>query len=228
MTKAEKIFGWCYLPIHIFVLPIVFNLLSLYVFPANGITISEAHLNFIYYAFGFLMMLIFMNRFLRSSFSDLCDNIINTIQAIILGYAFEYALLYAVSIVMAIFMEDVTNPNSAAVLQQVQINKNVMIAVSVLLAPIVEECLFRATVFGTIRKKSRIAAYIVSALIFSVYHLWQYMLQGFSWTLVIYLLQYIPASIALAWAYEKGRSIWAPIFLHMLINAISIVVSLSL
>ncbi len=227
MQKTEKIFGWFYLPVHVFALPIIMNLLSLYVFPAANITISSTHLNFIYYAVSVVLVFIFMHRFLKNSFSDFCDNILNTVQAVVLGYIFEYALLYAVSIVMMFFMDGLTNPNSAAVLQQVQINKNVMIAVSVLLAPIVEECLFRGVVFGTLHSKSRILAYAVSALLFSVYHLWQYLLNGFSWTLLVYLLQYVPASVALGWAYEKGRSIWAPIFLHMVINTISIVVSLN-
>ena len=34
-------------------------------------------------------------------------------------------------------------------------------------------------------------------------------------------LQYIPAGIALGWTYEKSNTIWAPILLHMTINAIS-------
>ena len=32
---------------------------------------------------------------------------------------------------------------------------------------------------------------------------------------------YVPAGIALGWTYEKSNTIWAPILLHMTINAIS-------
>ena len=34
-------------------------------------------------------------------------------------------------------------------------------------------------------------------------------------------LPYLPAGIALGWTYEKSNTIWAPIALHMLINAIA-------
>jgi membrane protease YdiL (CAAX protease family) len=35
-------------------------------------------------------------------------------------------------------------------------------------------------------------------------------------------VQYLPAGLALAWAYEKADTIWAPILMHMTINQISI------
>jgi membrane protease YdiL (CAAX protease family) len=42
------------------------------------------------------------------------------------------------------------------------------------------------------------------------------------WTVLFYLLQYVPASVALCWCYEKSGTIWSPIVLHAAINLISI------
>ena len=45
----------------------------------------------------------------------------------------------------------------------------------------------------------------------------------FDWlTLVLCFLQYIPAGLWLAWAYEKSDSIFAPMLIHTAINAIGI------
>ena len=96
---------------------------------------------------------------------------------------------------------------------------------AVILAPIVEESLFRAGIFGLLRRKSRFLAYALSVLAFGLYHVWQNAL--YDPRQLIVLLQYIPSSLALAWAYERTDSIWSSIFLHMLTNAVSVLAVLA-
>ena len=74
--------------------------------------------------------------------------------------------------------------------------------------------------FGALRSRNRAAAWIVSVLLFSFYHVWQYAVIDPLYLLTAVL--YIPASIALNWSYERSGSIWAPIFYHMLTNAVGI------
>ena len=69
-------------------------------------------------------------------------------------------------------------------------------------------------------KKRRIAAYVVSILVFSLYHIWQYALYDPHYWL--YILQYIPAGYVLCRTYERTDTIWAPIFLHMLNNGMAL------
>jgi membrane protease YdiL (CAAX protease family) len=57
--------------------------------------------------------------------------------------------------------------------------------------------------------------------------LWEYVIAGFNggsfdFGVLINLLDYLPASLALAWSYEKSGSVWSPILLHALINVLSI------
>ena len=96
-----------------------------------------------------------------------------------------------------------------------------MTSVFVVFAPVIEETLVRGVVFGTIRPASRVLAYIVSALLFTLMHNWQYFGLYPALSILLSCLPYIPASVALAWVYEKGGTIWAPITLHALINAMS-------
>ena len=62
---------------------------------------------------------------------------------------------------------------------------------------------------------------MLSALLFAVLHVWQYVGQvGWVATLLV-AIQYVPAGVALGWTYEKSDTIWAPILVHCLINAVS-------
>lgn len=222
MSKSERVIGILYIPFHILILPLIIAFVYTYMLQTIGVNLSEAYLNLVYYAFSFVFIFIFMHKFLKSSFSDLWDNVFGTIKTVILGYLFYYMMLYAISFAMTFFVTDLVNPNSEQIINEAKLNSNVMLVVSVFLAPIVEETLFRGALFGTLRKKSRIMAYIVSTVVFSAYHLWGYFLGAFDWTLFVYLLQYLPGAIILAWSYEKSGTIWAPIFLHMVINYLSI------
>lgn len=225
MKKSEKIFGWLYLFIHAVVLVYLIGFLNSTLFVSLGISMDTAHLNLVYYAVSFTIVVLGMFRFLKASFSDLCDNLWRTLSSLVLGYAFYYALLFLVTLGLAHLLSDLVNPNSEIVAQEAKLNANVLKASAVLLAPVVEEVLFRGVVFGTIRRKSRLLAYAVSTLVFSFYHLWQYFFIDFDWTLLLYMLQYVPGSIALAWCYERSRNIWGAVFLHMAINFISLAVS---
>ena len=62
--------------------------------------------------------------------------------------------------------------------------------------------------------------------LFAAYHLWSYFVHLPDWKTLVYLLQYVPASLALCWCYEKGKNLWGCIFLHVLVNLISLSVAL--
>ena len=222
MKTGEKVFGFLYLPIHIFAMAWILALLGILLNRQFGISVSSVTLNVVCYIFGVLLILIFMHHFLKASFSDLCDNGLVALGAMVLGYLMYMAMTVAINWALSYFVADLTNPNSQEIETEVKQNYGAMLAVAVLLAPILEETLFRGVVFGSIRKKSRFLAYLVSTLLFAFYHLWQYLFFAFDWHLLLYLMEYLPGSIALAWCYEKGRSIWASVFLHMLINFLSL------
>ena len=52
-------------------------------------------------------------------------------------------------------------------------------------------------------------------------HVWGYISSEGLAPVLLAAVQYIPASIALAWTYEKANPILAPIAVHMAINAIA-------
>jgi membrane protease YdiL (CAAX protease family) len=226
MEKSERIIGLVWLSVHVAVLPWLLKYFAANVLGAMKIVLTNPDMNLIYYVVSFVFVLIFLFRFLKASFSDLLDNPLGGLQAVVLAYLFNFLALSLVSLLLTAVLPGASNPNSQEIVRQTKLDPNVIIVVAVLLAPVVEETLFRGALFGTLRKKNRLLAYAVSALVFSAYHLWQYFGGGFGWTVLLYLLQYIPAALALNWCYEKSGSIWAPIVLHAAINFISIEVTL--
>lgn len=101
-------------------------------------------------------------------------------------------------------------------------DRRAMSFVTIILAPIIEETLVRGLVFGSLHRTSRWLAYIVSCFLFVFMHNWQYFALYPAGSVLLSCVPYIPAAIALGWVYEKSSTIWAPITLHALINAMSV------
>ncbi|MBQ3404712.1 MAG: CPBP family intramembrane metalloprotease [Oscillospiraceae bacterium] len=221
MRKSEIIFGWIFLPVFVLLLPRATAFFCIRVLVRYWPGLDSAHLNFLFFALGFVILTVCMFSFLRESFHDLLDNLLNTVKALFICFVLYYLLLYVVNLLCILTVGDAINPNEENVRAAAELNSNVMLAVAVIIGPIVEETLFRGVVFGSIRRKNRLLAYAVSCLLFSLYHIWQYFPDSFDWMYLMYLLQYIPGGICLAMAYERGGSIWSSIMLHSLINFIS-------
>ena len=222
MMKRERIAGYIYLPIHMFILPMLIDIVVPGIFYNLNIPLTDANINLAYYGVSFIFVLIGFFKYLRTSFSYIFDRPLRALTSAVFGLVLHYAMLAAISVAMAYFISDLVNPNTEAIINETKINTNSMTVIALLLAPIVEEVLFRGVLFGTIRLKSRALAYIVSAIAFALLHLWSNLVMDFEWIKLLYLLQYVPGAIVLAWCYERSNTIWSPIVLHMAINFISL------
>ena len=181
---------------------------------------DDVQINFITYAVGAVFLLIVGFLFLRRDFDALLDHPGRVFLQVLGCYAAMLLMNIAVSGVLMLLVDEAENPNNAAVMEMVSVQSNTMSAIAIFLAPFVEEMIFRAGIFGTLRRKSRLAAYLVSITLFSVYHVWGYALDDpMSW---LYLLQYLPASYLLCRCYEYCDCIWGSIFFHMLTNYVSL------
>ena len=216
MKKAERVLGIVYIPVHAVVLPILIAVIC----AIAGIELSGPYQMLLYYTIAFVLVFAMMFRFLRSSFSDFIGNFWLSVQALILGYVFYRFMLWVAALIMDWFVSG-NDPNSEAIISDIVENFKVMLVVTSILAPIVEETVFRGALFGTIRQKNRTLAYIVSIVVFSLFHLWDSLLFDFSWNTLLHIVYYVPPSIALAWSYERSGTIWTPILLHSIMNLLT-------
>ena len=92
---------------------------------------------------------------------------------------------------------------------------------TVLLVPVTEEVIYRGVLFQIVYHKNRILAYVLTTVIFAAIHIVGYIGYEDPFNLFIAFHQYLPAGIALAFAYEMSDSIWAPIIIHSTINLIA-------
>ena len=215
LTKKERFALLIYFPVHLLALPLLLGF-----FYKKG-SLDESLANFLVYAAGTLYMFIALGRFLRREFDPFCDSILRCVLQIGGSYLAVLAFnsLFTVLLMLVTGSPEVGNPNNDQIIDLAEKSPGMIKAMGIFLAPIVEELLFRAGLFATVREKSRTLAHILNILAFSVYHVWSYALLEPRYA--FYLIQYIPVSWLLARCYEKTRSIWTPIFLHMVINAVS-------
>ena len=214
MKNWQYIAVLLYLPVHLFGLPLLFTSLC-----EQG-KLSLGMANFWLYAVSAAVLLLLLWGFLRREMDPIFDHPFLSLLEIVRGYL----LIWIAEIIAGLFLsflgvtgDAANNEMTVALLQS---ERGAMLAASVFVAPIAEECLFRGGLFGVLRHKNRALAYAVSALLFAVYHVWSAALSDPRE--LIFLLEYIPAGLVLARCYERTDSVWGSIFLHMLNNAVSI------
>ena len=214
LSKKQAIAVFAWLPVHVFLLPLLAT--ALY---RRGLLDSIWAQLFVY-AVGAVYMILVLLRFLRRDFDALCDRPLRVLLLIFGGY---WAIFFGETLIFLLFEKlsiAGSGENNEAVTAMIRENLGPTAAMAVFLAPFVEEPLFRAGFFGCLRRKSRLAAYVVSALLFGLYHVWSEALYDPSQ--LLYLLEYLPSGLALAYVYERSDSVWGCIFLHMLCNGVSV------
>ena len=211
-SGLERILALAWLPIHLFLLPRVIW----HFFPA----LDTSWLNVAVYGTGAVYMLITQFRFLRRDFDPLCDRPGRVLLELVVSYGAMLLFNMAVSGILMLFVDGFDNPNNAAVIDMAQTSSGPVAALAVFLAPIVEELIFRAGIFGGLRRLNRLLAYLVCLLLFSLYHVWGDALSDpVAW---VYALQYLPVTFLLCRIYERTNSIWGSILFHMLVNFVAL------
>ena len=209
LTKPELVIGLIWLVMHMFVLPLLTSLVVVW-FPTMG----EITLNAMYYGLSLAVVMIFGFKMLRREFDHLADRILLCVKTLFMGYFIWYTLALVMSIIMSALELDATPPNDQAVDILAEQGYNTMLVISVIAAPILEEVLFRGVLFQSIRKKSRLWAYVASLAVFGLYHTWQFAVLYQDPMYLLYSLQYIPITLAITWSYERSGSLWTAIFFH--------------
>ena len=218
--KRMVIGGLIYLLIHVFLLGDIIILLSAaFDFPLTGIT-----LNLIVMLIGAVYLLLLMRHYLVESFGRFCEYGLKNIRVFLIGYGARFVLAIPALWFIGLFMEEFTmSPNTDLVAGMAGQNLLATGFLAVVMAPIVEELLFRGAIFAPLRKKNRLLAYLVSTLLFALLHIINFLILDFTPMLFVLIPLYAAISLPLAWVYEKSGSIWTAIFLHSLMNLVAIV-----
>lgn len=210
------------LALHVLGFPIA---LSFFVMYYPGL-LTDTQTNLLYYAVSTLLVFIFLGRYLRRSFDVLIDNIFGCLRSFGLGVVMYFVLSTAVGLVMGALGLTGDNLNQDAISGMMSENRGMIIAMTVFLAPVAEETLFRGGLFCGLYRRGRVLAYVVCIVVFCLYHVWQYAVALGDISYLLMAIQYIPAAFTLCWIYEQSGSVWTSIFFHMAVNLFSTVMVL--
>lgn len=223
MNQVETTVGWMYVFIHMFAMRYALSALNTHLFPGLGFKLSAGWLDFLYYAVAFLFLAGFLFHFLKESFGNMCQRLTDTLIAVVVGFV-VYELCSGLINYLLALLAPRLDPSVAAANHAGKLNPGKLVIVGLLLAPVVEETLFRGVVFGSLRGRSGALAYVLSVFLFSFYFVWQDIVFSFSPGVFLTLLRYVPAGIVLAWAHSHSGTVWAPILLHIMINCVTVIV----
>lgn len=218
MTRRESILGWSYLLLSMFVLPTLFVV-------ANNLLpdpFSDTVINLIYFAVNFVAIAVIFRRFLVSSVKAALAVPWHCLWYALLGLVFYFTLMNLLSWGILLIDPDFSNVNDNSIAQLTQEHYPLMMLTTVILVPITEETLYRGLLFQGLQRTNRALAYTLSVFVFAAIHIISYIGMSDFLTLSLCFVQYLPAGICLAWAYEKSDTIVAPMLIHIVINLIGI------
>ena len=221
MTSGEKIAGTILFAVYLAVLPFVTDPLFGLVGKLLDTTVSEMVQNIIYYYVLFAVTLIVFHKFIARTSRNFADNLGIACRNMLLGLIALYGLNELVYRLSSLVIANRTNLNDTTISAQIQDAPRVTLLIIVFLAPFIEEVLFRGLVFGNLKSKSRVVAYLVSCLLFALLHVWQFAVVQQDITYFLLMVQYLVPGAVLAWAYESSGTLWTSIGLHAVANALS-------
>lgn len=224
-TQAKWMFIFVILPLYMYcgsiILSALFKFLVLHFHLQADYTQLNAYLNLVFD----LILLLLAGWLLKDSmieqFKDFKKNIKNHM---FYGCVVGVLLIYACQIVGGLLTLALGGNQSSENQQFIESISTsypvIMIFVSCVLAPIVEEMLFRGIVFGWLYEWNPKMAHLISAFIFGFIHIMSAVMNGniSEW---VQIFPYFLMGFVLSYLYEKQNNIYVPILSHMMNNMIS-------
>ena len=217
LTQAEMGRGWVFFALYVLLFPWVMG----WVQRSFHGELPVAEANVVYYLLSATLVFLVFWTFLKHGFHLLLDWLPENLFAFGTGLA-GWAVLSFLAWLIPLPVE---NPNLLSYPEQYALAPLATVVILVVLMPVVEEPLFRGLLFGTSRRYSRILGNLLSTLVYALYCVWQfvYAYGTVDFRYLLLMVEYLPMSLALTWCYDNGGSIWSPIALHMVINAVTLV-----
>ncbi|MCI8715967.1 MAG: CPBP family intramembrane metalloprotease [Oscillospiraceae bacterium] len=220
MTNRERLWGGVLLAAYLWALPLcadpAFALAERLLGAALEEGVRDAAYHYVLFALTAAVFWGYLGRTTRLFRS----NLLRTVGAAFSGLAAFFLLSELAWRLTGRFFQ-AENLNDLAIAGKLAESPRSMVLIVVVLAPFVEEVLFRGYLFGNIREVSRPAAYLVSCLAFALLHVWQFAAAGRDPAYLLPAVQYVVPGLVLAWTYERSGTLWGSVLVHSIVNGIS-------
>jgi len=216
MNRKEIVFGLCFLPFYLILLSLGLELLFVKVLHRE---VNGLQLNMCYYAINILTVVLIFRKFLATSLKQVRWK--RTFAAAGISLAVYFVVSVQMSALILALHPEYANQNNNTIMGMMEGSPVFVLIMSVILAPIVEETLFRGLIFGNLLRVNAVAAYLVTILGFAAIHVVGYLGMLTPLEVLLSILQYVPASLVLCACYQITDSILTPMVLHSIINLIA-------
>ena len=190
------------------------------VITATGWQLHVLYLNAAYFSINFLILVVIFRRFLLESLRAFVKKWRKILLTALLGFLVYLGANWLLTKAITQIAPDFYNRNNGSIALMAEKSYFWTVFGTVFLVPVAEECMFRAGVFGSIYRKKPWFAYLFSTILFSLVHIDGFFGIADGQVLFLSFLQHLPAGVVLATAYDISGSIFAPIFIHMAVNAL--------
>lgn len=218
LTGKEKNIGLVYLVFQYAFLPVLLQLVG-QVFSLGD---SDTLYNFLYFSINFICVIAIFSKFLKKSVLRVKRFQQDVLSAAAIGFGAFWLSSSLLHSLTQLFFPEFVNLNDSSLVNILGEYPVLLFLSTVILAPVAEEVLHRGLIFGWLREKNVWAAYSLSALLFAAIHVVQYIGLYSPLHMLIALVQYLPAGIVFAWAYQRSGCIFAPIAIHAANNLLAI------
>lgn len=222
MTRLEKILGCGLLAVYLVILPLGADPMFDWIGKLFGFTVSDGVRNAAYYYILFALTLAAFWGYLGRTTRAFFDHMGTVLASVGIGLVAFYGLNELVWRIFQLLGLGRTNLNDQAILARIGSAPYSTIFILVFLAPIVEEAVFRGYIFGNLRESSRVAAYLISCLLFAFLHVWQFVVVNHDFMYLLVMAQYLVPGLVMAWTFERSGSLWGSILLHCIVNGLSV------
>lgn len=220
MTDRERLWGGVLLAAYLWALPLAADLVFNRIQDLLGVPLDGAVRDAAYHYLLFALTAAVFWSYLERTTRFFWEHLWGTVRTVLLALAAFFICSELSWRLLDRFLE-AENRNDLAIAGKLAESPWSMAVIVVVLAPFVEEALFRGYIFGNLREVSRAGAYAVSALAFALIHVWQFAAASRDPAYLLLAVQYVVPGLVMAWTYERSGTLWGSILLHSLINGIS-------
>lgn len=218
LTRDEQRKGYAFFALYFLVFPVLKMGVESLFDRLFGLYLSEAMSSAVYYYIMAVLTMVVFWGFLKNAALIFRECPRENLFAMTTGLAGGAAL----QLLTLLLPWPLENPNCQSWAQQYSYSYGATILIVVLLMPAIEEVLFRGLVFGSLRRRSRALAWVVSVGLFMLYSVWTFAVAYGDARYLLLAFQYLPMALALTWCYDRGGSIWSAVALHAAFDAIAL------
>ena len=172
------------------------------------------------YGWVFVTTVLLAYPAIEYGFKNLFKHLGQQLKLILLSAAGMIVVNVGISLLLNAITGQENSANEQNIRQMYDIMPQLVVALSCIFAPVVEEIVFRLCIMGPLRRKGKVIwGIVVSSFFFGLAHVSESITAG-NYADLIYIFVYSGIGVVLAIAYHKGDSIITSMLVHAINNSL--------